>query len=125
MPLSLAGGHAPQITWGQLRQTLTRPGRPNIPWMDKLEINIALAAALKTSEPDDVTFRGSRDNRIYRAILTRHKLYKNGKRRFYVLLVDTFDRRFIGDRYTSLLLISLNSGFALSNHLLSKVATRS
>jgi len=107
LPLSLAGGHAPQITWGQLRQTLTRPGRPNIPWMDKLEINIALAAALKTSEPDDVTFRGSRDNRIYRAILTRHKLYKNGKRRFYVLLVDTFDRRFIGDRYTSLLLISL------------------
>ena len=44
---------------------------------------------------------------LYRAILTRHKLYKNGKRRFYVLLVETFDRRFIGDRQTSLLLIAL------------------
>ena len=75
--------------------------------MDKLEINVALAAALKTSEPDDVTFKGSRDGRIYRAILTRHKLYKNGKRRFYVLLAEMFDRRFIGERNTSLLLISL------------------
>ena len=107
LPLSLAGGQAPQITWGQLRHALSRPERANIPWMDKLEINIALAAALKASEPDDVTFSGSRDGRIYRAILTRHKLYKNGKRRFYVLLVETFDRRFIGDRHTSLLLISL------------------
>ena len=34
---------------------------------DKLEINVALAAALKASEPDDVTFK-SRDGRI---------LYKN------------------------------------------------
>jgi TIR domain-containing protein len=107
LPLSLAGGLAPQVTWGQLRQALLRPERANIPWMDKLEINIALAAALKTSEPDDVTFRGSRDGRIYRAILTRHKLYKNGKRRFYVLLVETFDRRFVGDPQTSLLLIAL------------------
>lgn len=107
LPLSLAGGQPPQITWGQLRQTLSRPERANIPWMDKLEINIALAAALKASEPDDVTFKGSRDGRIYRAILTRHKLYKNGKRRFYVLLVETFDRRFVGDRQTSLLLIAL------------------
>lgn len=107
LPLSLAGGQAPQITWGQLRHALSQPERANIPWMDKLEINVALAAALKTSEPDDVTFRGSRDGRIYRAILTRHKVYKNGKRRFYVLLVETFDRRFIGDRHTSLLLIAL------------------
>jgi hypothetical protein len=107
LPLSLAGGQAPQITWGELRQALSRPERANIPWMDKLEINVALAAALKASEPDDVTFRGNRDGRIYRAILTRHKLYKNGKRRFYVLLVETFDRRFIGDRHTSLLLIAL------------------
>ena len=107
LPLSLAGGQPPQVTWGQLRQALSTPERANIPWMDKLEVNVALAAALKTSEPDDVTFKGSRDGRIYRAILTRHKLYKNGKRRFYVLLVETFDRRFVGDPQTSLLLIAL------------------
>lgn len=107
LPLSLAEGQAPHITWGQMRQALSRPERVNIPWMDKLEVNVALAAALKASEPDDVTFKGSRDGGIYRAILTRHKLYKNGKRRFYVLLVGTFDRRFIGDSETSLLLIAL------------------
>ncbi len=107
LPLSLAGNHAPQITWGQLRQALAQPDRANIPWMDKLEINIALAAARKVPEPEDVTFKGTRDGHVYRAILTRHKLYVNGKRRFYVLLVETFDRRFVGDRQTSLLLTAL------------------
>jgi hypothetical protein len=107
LPLSLAANQAPQTTWGQIRQALSRSDRANIPWMDKLEINVSLAMALKTPEPDDVTFKGSRDGRIYRAILTRHKLYKNGKRRFYVLLVETFDRKFVGDRQTSLLLIAL------------------
>jgi hypothetical protein len=76
--------------------------------MDRLETNVRLAAALKAPQPDDVTFRGrGQDRRIYRAVLTRHKLYKNGKRRFYVLLVETFDRRFIGDPDTSLLLTAL------------------
>jgi len=105
-PLSLDQALAPQVSWGQLRQTLARPEHPNIPWIDKLETNISLAAALKTPEPDDVTFRAT-DGRIYRAILTRHKLYKNGKRRFYVLLVESFDRRFVGDQQTSMLLTAL------------------
>jgi hypothetical protein len=107
LPLSLSGQLAPQITWGQLRKALARPERANIPWMDKLEVNIALAAARKAPEPDDVTFKGRRDGHIYRAILTRHKLYMNGRRRFYVLLVEAFDRRFVGDRQSSLLLIAL------------------
>src|SRR5947208_2151641 len=55
--------------------------------MGRLESNIRLAAALKTTQPDDVTFRGS-DGRIYRSVLTRHKLYKNGKRR----LPETFEK---------------------------------
>src|SRR5437764_1444441 len=60
--------------------------------MDRHEINISLAAALKATQPNDVIFRGSdQDRRLYRAVLTRHKLYKNGKRRFHVLLVETFD----------------------------------
>jgi hypothetical protein len=76
--------------------------------MDRLETNIRLAAVLKAPQPDDVTFRGSgQDRRIYRAILTHHKLYKNGKRRFYVLLVETFDRRFVGDPDSSLLLTAV------------------
>ena len=106
VPYSVASSEAPHITWGELRQALSTPERANIPWMDRLESNIRLAAALKATQPDDVTFRGS-DGHIYRAVLTRHKLYKNGKRRFYVLLVETFDRRFVGDPDTSLLLTAL------------------
>jgi hypothetical protein len=107
LPLSLSSNQAPQITWGELRRALLQPERANIPWMDRLEVNVTLAAALKVPEPEDVTFRGSRDGRIYRAILTRHKLYRNGKRKFFVLLVETFDRRFIGNRQSSMLLIAL------------------
>lgn len=108
VPYSVGGGEAPRITWNELRQALSTPGRANVPWLDRLETNIRLATALKKTQPDDVTFRSSgQDRRIYRAVLTRHKLYKNGKRRFYVLLVETFDRRFVGDPGTSLLLTAL------------------
>jgi hypothetical protein len=107
LALSLSSNQAPQISWGELRKALLQPMRANIPWMDKLEVNVALAAALKVPEPEDVTFRGARDGRIYRAILTRYKLYVNGKRKFFVLLVETFDRKFIGNRQSSLLLIAL------------------
>jgi hypothetical protein len=108
VPYSVGGSEAPRITWEELRQALSTRGRANLPWIDRLETNIRLAAALKKPQPDDVTFRGSgQDRRIYRAVLTRHKLYKDGKRRFYVLLVETFDRRFVGDRDTSLLLTAL------------------
>src|SRR5262249_38603326 len=108
VPYSVGGSEAPHTTWGELRQRLSTPERANIPWMDRLETNICLAAAQKIPQPDDATFRGSgQDRRIYRSVLTRYKLYKNGKRRFYVLLVETFDRRFVGDPDTSLLLTAL------------------
>jgi hypothetical protein len=108
VPYSVGANEAPRITWEELRQALSTPGRTSVPWIDRLEANIRLAAALKKPQPDDVTFRGSgQDHRIYRAVLTRYKLYKNGTRRFYVLLVETFDRKFVGDPDTSLLLIAL------------------
>jgi hypothetical protein len=79
VPYSVGGSEAPHITWGDLRQALSMPGRANIPWMDRLETNICLAAALNAPQPDDVTLRGSgQDRPTYRAVLTRHKLYKNG-----------------------------------------------
>jgi hypothetical protein len=108
VPHSLDANEAPHITWGELRQALARPERQNIPWLDRLESNIGLAAALRAPQPDDVTFRGAgRDDRIFRAILTRHKLFQNGKRRFFILLVETFDRKFVGDPQTSMLLTAL------------------
>jgi TIR domain len=108
VPHSLAGQETPHLSWGELRQALARPERANIPLLDRLESNISLAPALKVPKPDDVTLRGSgQDRRIYRALLNHHKLYRNGKRRFYILLVETFDRRFAGDPDTSLLLTAL------------------
>jgi len=108
VPHSLDANEAPHITWAELRQALARPERQNIPWLDRLESNIGLAAALRAPQPDDVTFRGAgRDNRIFRAILTRHKLFQNGKRRFFILLVETFDRKFVGDPQSSMLLTAL------------------
>jgi TIR domain len=108
VPYSVGGNEAPRIMWDELRQALSTPGRPNIPWLDRLEANIRLAAALKKPRPDDVTFRGSgQDRRIYRAVLTRYKTYRNNNLRFYILLAETFDRRFVGDPDTSLLLTAL------------------
>ena len=51
LPLSLDANMAPQITWGKLRQALAPADRANIPWMDKLEINIARAASLRRPSP--------------------------------------------------------------------------
>ena len=108
VPYSVSGSEAPRITWEDLRGALSTRGRASVPWLDRLETNICLAAALKNPPPDDVTFRGSgQDSRIYRAVLTRYKQYKNGKLRFYVLLVETFDRKFVGDPDTSLLLTAI------------------
>jgi hypothetical protein len=104
--LALSPNSAPQISWADLRKALLPEDRANIPWMDKLEINVSLAADRKVPEPEDVTFKG-RDGRIYRAILTRHQLYMNGKRKFFVLFVESFDRRFIGSQRSSLLLTAL------------------
>ena len=56
VPYSVGGGEAPRITWNELRQALATPGRANVPWLDRLETNIRLAAALKKTQPDDVTF---------------------------------------------------------------------
>jgi hypothetical protein len=108
VPYSVIGGEAPRITWQDLRSALSANGRASVPWLDRLEKNICLSARLKNPPPDDVTFRGSgQDGRIYRAVLTRYKTYKNGTLRFYVLLVATFDRRFVGDPDTSLLLTAI------------------
>jgi hypothetical protein len=85
-PLSL--NERLQITWGELRHALSG-GREDTSWMDQLEINIDRATSGLAPETDDVTFRGRRDDRIYRAILTQQKLLKNGEQRFSVLLSGT------------------------------------
>jgi len=103
---SFADEKAPQTTWGTLRnKILSISGGTSVPWMDKIETDISLAVNNITLSGDDVTFLGN--GKVYRPILVRHKLYYSGKRKFYILFVETFDRRFVGRRQTSLLLTTL------------------
>jgi hypothetical protein len=97
---------APQTTWGTLRDKIISViGSKSVPWMDKIETDISLAVNNITLSGDDVTFLGN--GKVYRPILVRHKLYYSGKRKFYILFVETFDRRFVGRRQISLLLATL------------------
>jgi hypothetical protein len=74
--------------------------------MHKVESDVVRAAASRTVSGDDVTFLGE-NGKVYRPILVRHKLYINGDRRFYLLFVETIDRRFVGSPRSSLLLTAL------------------
>jgi hypothetical protein len=104
LPLSLK--RAPQLLWSDLRSMLRTPSHAVVPWMDKVEGDVLRASRNLVLRGDDITFIGS-NGRVYRPILARHKLYYNGSRKFYLLFVETLDRRFVGRRQTSLLLAAL------------------
>jgi hypothetical protein len=106
MNLPSSATKAPQLTWGKLKAALTEAPRKSVPWMDKIENDIRLAVAIKNVRGDDITFLG-KGNRLYRPILARHKLYEDGSRKFYVMFIETLDRRFAGQETTSKLLIAL------------------
>jgi hypothetical protein len=97
---------APQLTWGELKSRLIPAGHSSIPWMDKIEADIIQASRGRTLASHDITFLG-RNGRIYRPILARHRTYFNGGRKFYILFIETLDRRFVGRRQTSILLAAL------------------
>jgi hypothetical protein len=104
--LELSWNRAPNTTWGKLKGLLANTGRRDVPWMHKVESDVVRAVDSRNVSPDDVTIRGA-NGKVYRPILERHKLFVNGDRRFYVLFVETLDRRFVGSRRSSLLLASL------------------
>ncbi len=104
--LDLENRLPPSITWHKLRALLTQSNGKDVPWMHKVEADIVNASNNKDVNGNDVSFRGS-DRRIYRPILERHREYMNGDRRFYLMFVETIDRRFTGSPRTSLLLACL------------------
>lgn len=104
--LNLSWNQAPNTTWGELKELLESTGRRDVPWMHKVESDVVRAVDSRNVSPDDVTLRGD-NGKIYRPILERHKLFVNGDRRFYVLFVETLNRRFAGSPRSSLLLTSL------------------
>jgi hypothetical protein len=104
--LDLRWNQAPNTTWGRLKRLLETTGRRDVPWMHKVESDVVRAVDSRSVSPEDVTLRGE-NGKIYRPILERHKLFFNGDRTFYVLFVETLDRRFAGSPRSSLLLTAL------------------
>lgn len=96
----------PVTTWAGLKQMLLQNNKICMPWMNKVESDIISAINNGAISGDDAVFRGD-NNKIYQPILDRHKLYMNGDRRFYLMFVETPDRKFKGFPRTSLLLSCL------------------
>lgn len=44
---------------------------------------------------------------IYRPLLTRHELYYDGSRKFYILFIESLPSKFLGKQHTSTLLAGL------------------
>lgn len=105
LPIDFAGG-APNTTWGRLKEILQTNGRRELTWLHKVETDVIRAINFLTVSQIETTFRGQ-NGRIYRPVMVRHQLYVNGDRKFYLLLLETLDRRFTGSRESSLLLTSL------------------
>src|SRR5277367_4834559 len=95
----------PTSTWGAVREMSSSPYRRVAPWIDRLERDMLDAAASRVPGGLEATF--SSKDKIYRTILARHILYKNGDHRFEVLFVETLPRQFLGKRHTSLILAGL------------------
>lgn len=106
MGLSLAKGQPPTTTWGKLKQLVAQGSGRIVPWMHKVETDVVKATGNFAVSGEDATFLG-KNSKIYRTLLDRHKLYVNNDRRFYLMFVETVDRRFVGSPRTSLLLASL------------------
>lgn len=98
---------APNTTWEELGRMLDRGGTKKIPWMHKVEADVVRAANNQTVAGDDVTFRSIQSGKVYRPVLVRHQLYMNGDRKFYLIMSETLDRRFVGSPRSSLLLTAL------------------
>ncbi|HEY8095419.1 MAG TPA: toll/interleukin-1 receptor domain-containing protein, partial [Methylobacter sp.] len=104
--LPVSWDQAPNTTWGKLNELLQGESKKPIPWLHKVESDIVRALNSRALTGDDVTFRVD-SGKVFRAILVRHKLFINGDRRFYLLLVESIDRRFAGIPRSSLLLTAI------------------
>lgn len=105
LPINLIGV-APNTTWGQFKEMLKAESGREPPWLHKVEADVLRSISRLTVSRNEVTFRGQ-NGRVYRPIMVRHQLYVNGDRRFYLLLLETLDRKFAGSKNLSLLLTGL------------------
>ena len=103
--LPISWSQAPNTTWEKLQKLLKVDGK-EAPWTYKVEADILRGIRGRTTSDEDVTLRG-KNGKVYRPTLVRHQLFYNGDRKFYFVLAETLDRRFIGSPRSSLLLTAL------------------
>jgi hypothetical protein len=102
---SMQNEQLPRTSWGKLRAACTGPFSMEVPWMDKLEHEMILAANERTGGAPEATFKSG--EKVYRAILSRHVSYYSGVQQFSILFVETLPRQFLGRKNTSMLLAGL------------------
>jgi hypothetical protein len=95
----------PRTTWGELRDACRGNFRPDVPWMEKLERDMVLAANGKSVGTAEATFKSQ--DKIYQAILARRVEFFSGLQVYSILFVETLPRQFLGKKNTSMLLAGL------------------
>lgn len=107
LPQLAAGGSRGSLiktTWGRIREVQAPAGK-RVLWMEKIDRDVCDSARGEALKSFEVTFQSGK--KIYRPILARHTLHGDGSRTFYILLVETIPRKFLGHSVTSLLLAGL------------------
>jgi hypothetical protein len=99
-------GKLPETTWRAVRDVQGTKYRAVPSWMERLEKDMVNAANQMALDGVEATF-ASRDQRIFRTILSRHILYESGNHKFEVLFVQTLPRQFLGKTNTSMMLAGL------------------
>ena len=116
-----------QYSWGELRRKLGDEEGASVDWMD--HINEVIVGYLREDSKglERVSFR-TRDNKVFRAVLSRVVRYKSGAQEFEMELIESFPRTFRGDDRTSRLLIGLifasRFRFAFLEHSADSYASR-
>ena len=95
-----------QYSWGELRQRIADQHDSNVDWMDHVNEVIVGYIQKRNSGRDRVSFR-TRENKVFRAVLSRAVQYKGGTQEFEMEVIESFPRMFPGDDRTSRLLIGL------------------
>jgi hypothetical protein len=95
-----------QISWKDLREHVRLRNGDLHPWLRRIEKDVVEAAQRHVLESAEITLK-ARDGRIFHPLLTRHKLFQNGARKFYIVFVETIPRQFLGRQRTSFLLAGL------------------
>jgi hypothetical protein len=95
----------PATTWGELKRACCSEYRPVAPWIERLERDMLDTSSHRVPRSMEATLASN--EKIYRAILSRHILFENGACTFEILFVETLPRQFLGKKHTSLMLAGI------------------